>query len=201
MSTAWCEATVGRLSAHVSCLANGWFTQDVLPKEAPQTPEQLDAVLDDVMKHIMPGVTHWQHPRFFSFFPANTSPPAMLGATHVVVVSYVRVQRHDRLPAALRIARRHAVRHVWSHRVQLGGESCCHGARNHRHGLVRVECKAALGESRATWLTKAAGACSGSARRCSSPPRSCQAAREAASFKALPAKLCVPVTHTLGRYL
>src|SRR5207245_5160115 len=32
--------------------------------------------LDDV---ILPGVTHWQSPNFFAYFPGNASPPAMLG--------------------------------------------------------------------------------------------------------------------------
>ena len=32
--------------------------------------------LDDV---IMPGITHWQHPSFFAYFPANASGPAILG--------------------------------------------------------------------------------------------------------------------------
>lgn len=54
--------------------------QDVLPDTAPEHPESFDDILADVSKHIVPGVTHWQHPNFFSFFPANTSPPALLGA-------------------------------------------------------------------------------------------------------------------------
>lgn len=38
-----------------------------------------DAILDDVQRLILPGLTHWQHPSFFAFFPANTSPAAVLG--------------------------------------------------------------------------------------------------------------------------
>lgn len=42
------------------------------------TGEPLEAVLADVDRTIMPGITHWQHPAFFAYFSANTSPPAML---------------------------------------------------------------------------------------------------------------------------
>src|SRR4029453_8685886 len=38
-----------------------------------------DAVLADVDRVIVPGLTHWQHPSFFAYFPANASYPAILG--------------------------------------------------------------------------------------------------------------------------
>lgn len=50
-----------------------------LPSAAPEVPESFDAVLADVHRHIMPGVSHWQHPNWFAFFPAQSSPPALLG--------------------------------------------------------------------------------------------------------------------------
>lgn len=50
-----------------------------LPMHAPTQPEPWRALTDDVEKLIMPGVTHWQHPGFFGFFPANASPPSVLG--------------------------------------------------------------------------------------------------------------------------
>lgn len=42
-------------------------------------PEPFEAIMADVKKHIVPGLTHWQSPNFFAFFPANSSPPALLG--------------------------------------------------------------------------------------------------------------------------
>src|SRR5690606_33690528 len=45
----------------------------------PQRPEPFDAVLDDVTSVILPGVTHWQSPDFFAYFPANSSGPSILG--------------------------------------------------------------------------------------------------------------------------
>jgi aromatic-L-amino-acid decarboxylase len=41
--------------------------------------ESFEAILQDVSRLIMPGITHWQSPTFFAFFPANTSGPSILG--------------------------------------------------------------------------------------------------------------------------
>lgn len=50
-----------------------------LPAMAPEQGESFGAMLRDVNEIIMPGITHWQSPNFFGFFPANSSPPAVLG--------------------------------------------------------------------------------------------------------------------------
>ena len=50
-----------------------------LPQAAPQRGETLEAILGDVDKLILPGITHWQSPNFFAFFPCNASGPAILG--------------------------------------------------------------------------------------------------------------------------
>ena len=50
-----------------------------LPDCAPEVPEPFDAVLADLDRVVVPGLTHWQHPGWFAFFPAQTSPPAVLG--------------------------------------------------------------------------------------------------------------------------
>jgi len=50
-----------------------------LPPEPPVHGESFEAVLNDVDKLILPGITHWQSPNFFAFFPANTSGPSILG--------------------------------------------------------------------------------------------------------------------------
>jgi aromatic-L-amino-acid decarboxylase len=51
----------------------------LLPESAPETGEPFDAVLADLDRVVVPGLTHWQHPRFFAYFPANSSPAAILG--------------------------------------------------------------------------------------------------------------------------
>lgn len=49
-----------------------------LPAAPPEGPESLDAVFADFEALVVPGMTHWQHPRFFAYFPANAAPPSML---------------------------------------------------------------------------------------------------------------------------
>jgi aromatic-L-amino-acid/L-tryptophan decarboxylase len=50
-----------------------------LPPEPPKKGEPFDAMLADVEKLILPGITHWQSPNFFAYFPSNASGPAILG--------------------------------------------------------------------------------------------------------------------------
>src|SRR5712692_10983288 len=50
-----------------------------LPAAPPLQGESFDAILQDVEKLILPGVTHWQSPNFFAYFPCNASAPAILG--------------------------------------------------------------------------------------------------------------------------
>ncbi len=50
-----------------------------LPPSAPQNGESFDTILADVEKLILPGITHWQSPNFFAYFPCNASGPAILG--------------------------------------------------------------------------------------------------------------------------
>ncbi|GAB3040105.1 pyridoxal-dependent decarboxylase [Nocardioides flavus (ex Wang et al. 2016)] len=51
----------------------------LLPASAPKAGEPFDALLADLDRVVVPGLTHWQHPRFFAYFPANSSPAAILG--------------------------------------------------------------------------------------------------------------------------
>jgi aromatic-L-amino-acid decarboxylase len=50
-----------------------------LPAEPPLQGEAFDDILRDVERLILPGITHWQSPNFYAFFPGNTSGPAILG--------------------------------------------------------------------------------------------------------------------------
>ena len=49
-----------------------------LPARAPEQAESMEQILDDFRQLIPPHMTHWQHPSFFAFFPANSSPPSVL---------------------------------------------------------------------------------------------------------------------------
>jgi len=50
-----------------------------LPDTAPSEGESFDQIMSDVNSIIMPGITHWQSPNFYAYFPANTSGPSILG--------------------------------------------------------------------------------------------------------------------------
>ncbi len=50
-----------------------------LPDAAPETAEPFEDWIQDVEKIILPGLTHWQSPSFFGYFPCNSSGPAILG--------------------------------------------------------------------------------------------------------------------------
>ena len=54
-------------------------TRGLLPSEPPALGETFESILKDVDNIIIPGLTHWQSPNFFAFFPANASGPAILG--------------------------------------------------------------------------------------------------------------------------
>lgn len=58
-----------------------------LPDAPPAQPEDMAAILRDFENIVMPGMTHWQHPRFFAYFPANAAPPSMLAEQLVNTVA------------------------------------------------------------------------------------------------------------------
>jgi len=49
-----------------------------LPAQAPELPEEMRTIFADFERMIVPGMTHWQHPRFFAYFPANASPISVI---------------------------------------------------------------------------------------------------------------------------
>jgi len=50
-----------------------------LPSDPPEHPETFDQIFRDLDEIILPGLTHWQHPRFFGYFPANSMLASVLG--------------------------------------------------------------------------------------------------------------------------
>ncbi|MDY3563261.1 pyridoxal-dependent decarboxylase [Gemmata sp. JC673] len=50
-----------------------------LPTEPPNEAELFSAVMRDLDAVLQPGLTHWQHPRFFGYFPSNDAPASILG--------------------------------------------------------------------------------------------------------------------------
>ncbi|XP_010684776.1 phenylacetaldehyde synthase isoform X2 [Beta vulgaris subsp. vulgaris] len=55
------------------------YLRDLLPDSPPVQPESLENVLDDVRSKIFQGVTHWQSPGYYAYFPSNSSIAGFLG--------------------------------------------------------------------------------------------------------------------------
>lgn len=54
---------------------------EIAARIAPSPPRQgepMEQIFGDFEREILPGMTHWQHPRFFAYFQANSSPPSVL---------------------------------------------------------------------------------------------------------------------------
>ncbi len=51
----------------------------MLPEHPPTEPESWEAIRADIDRVVLPGITHWQHPNWFAYFPANTTYPSILG--------------------------------------------------------------------------------------------------------------------------
>lgn len=58
-----------------------------LPTTPPEAGEAMETIFQDFEDLVMPGMTHWQHPRFFAYFPANAAPPSMLAEFLVTTVA------------------------------------------------------------------------------------------------------------------
>ena len=54
------------------------FLQDVIPSDAPENPQTFTEIMEDVEKHIIPGITHWRHPMLNAFFPSANGTPSIL---------------------------------------------------------------------------------------------------------------------------
>ena len=52
--------------------------KEKLPSAPPQTGESMETIFKDFREIVMPGITHWQHPGWFAYFPANNSPASVL---------------------------------------------------------------------------------------------------------------------------
>ncbi|WP_170422372.1 pyridoxal phosphate-dependent decarboxylase family protein [Ruegeria arenilitoris] len=58
-----------------------------LEPSPPETGQPMEAIMADFERIVMPGMTHWQHPRFFAYFPANAAPPSMLAEMLVTTIA------------------------------------------------------------------------------------------------------------------
>jgi aromatic-L-amino-acid decarboxylase len=76
-----------------------------LPASPPATGESMDAIFADFENLIVPGMTHWQHPRFFAYFPANAAPVSVV-AEYLVTAMAAQCMLWQTSPAATELETR-----------------------------------------------------------------------------------------------
>jgi aromatic-L-amino-acid decarboxylase len=78
---------------------------DQLPEGPPEEGEPFQSIMADLDKVIMPGITHWQHPGFFAYFPANNSPPSVLAEMLTATIA-AQCMNWETSPAAAELEER-----------------------------------------------------------------------------------------------
>ncbi|KAH9605255.1 hypothetical protein KSS87_015883 [Heliosperma pusillum] len=63
----------------VRCPLEPGYLRGLVSDTAPSLPESIDKIIEDIDTKIVPGLTHWQSPNFFAYFPANVSNAGLLG--------------------------------------------------------------------------------------------------------------------------
>jgi aromatic-L-amino-acid/L-tryptophan decarboxylase len=81
------------------------ITLNALPSAPPEKGEDFAAIFADFEKVIVPGLTHWQHPRHFAYFPCNSSPPSVL-AEYLTAALGVQSMLWQTSPAATELETR-----------------------------------------------------------------------------------------------
>jgi len=76
-----------------------------IPAHPPQNSESLEQILKDLDEIIMPGITHWQHPNFHAYFPANSSVESLL-AEFITSAIGAQCMIWDTSPAAAELEQR-----------------------------------------------------------------------------------------------
>ena len=76
-----------------------------LPAEAPQSREDLENIIKDFQTILFPGITHWQSPNFFAYFPANSSFPSLLAEMLTAAIG-AQCMKWETSPAAAELEER-----------------------------------------------------------------------------------------------
>lgn len=77
--TSWIQSYFDRLSTFpVKSAARPGEIMNKLKRSDMSLPVTLEELLEEFDKHILPGMTHWQHPNFHAYFPANSSIESLL---------------------------------------------------------------------------------------------------------------------------
>src|SRR5690606_32286465 len=71
----------------------------------PEAPEPMEDIFADFEAKIVPGMTHWQHPSFFAYFPANAAPASVV-AEYLVSAMAAQCMLWQTSPAATELETR-----------------------------------------------------------------------------------------------
>jgi aromatic-L-amino-acid decarboxylase len=74
-----CDYYISLASRPVSSSVQPGYLAPLLPTSPPEKGEDFTLIADDYERLIMPGLTHWQHPSFFAYFPTAASFESLLG--------------------------------------------------------------------------------------------------------------------------
>ena len=77
----------------------------LIPPSPPESAEPMEAIFADFERTIVPGMTHWQHPRFFAYFPANAAPVSVI-AEYLVSAMAAQCMLWQTSPAATELETR-----------------------------------------------------------------------------------------------
>ena len=76
-----------------------------IPTEMPKGGESMDTIFQDFQDKILPGITHWQSPNYYAYFPANVSPPSIL-AEMLMSTMGAQCMKWETSPAAAELEER-----------------------------------------------------------------------------------------------
>lgn len=77
----------------------------LVAKHPPEVAEEMDTIFADFERIVLPGMTHWQHPRFFAYFPANAAPASVV-AEYLVSAMAAQCMLWQTSPAATELETR-----------------------------------------------------------------------------------------------
>lgn len=76
-----------------------------IPAQLPKQGESMDQIFQDFQQKIIPGITHWQSPNYYAYFPANVSPPSIL-AEMLISTMGAQCMKWETSPAAAELEER-----------------------------------------------------------------------------------------------
>ncbi|KAF8528411.1 pyridoxal phosphate-dependent transferase [Hysterangium stoloniferum] len=82
-----CDYILSLETRKVVSVVKPGYLRDALPDRAPDKGEDFEAIANDFRDLILPGITHWQHPSFFAWFPSNCTMEGILGDLYASSVS------------------------------------------------------------------------------------------------------------------